>query len=115
MYDCSELVFRHQSVTVKRRRNYSIETCSRPDLVWMLKGALLFKGEDRANGSDMRLALHDLLSKMKDWSINYHGKVVCTSRLAHPLRARYNVFGVYAAWRSKYMLPAHICVLISQH
>eukprot|EP00953_Heterococcus_sp_UTEX-ZZ885_P001273 1199-Heterococcus_DN1.PRE.3 len=40
----------------------------------MLNDALLFKGEDRANSGDMRLALHDLLKPREDWTINDYGK-----------------------------------------
>jgi hypothetical protein len=63
---------------IKRKRNsteVSLTLPSRkPDLVWLVDGTLMFKGEDKTNDADMGIALAELRDKMKDWSSNYHGQ-----------------------------------------
>ena len=64
---------------IKRKRNCAESSLTvdrkRPDLIWLVEGTLLFKGEDKTIVSAMDDALQDLLSKMKHWSSNYHGEV----------------------------------------
>jgi hypothetical protein len=72
---------------IKRKRNCAESSLTvdrkRPDLIWLVEGTLLFKGEDKTSDSAMDDALQDLLSKMKHWSSNYHGEVrTLTSMIA---------------------------------
>lgn len=64
---------------IKRKRNCVESSLTvdrkRPDLIWLVEGTLLFKGEDKTSDSAMDDALQDLLCKMKYWSSNYHGEV----------------------------------------
>eukprot|EP00953_Heterococcus_sp_UTEX-ZZ885_P036821 18956-Heterococcus_DN1.PRE.3 len=79
LVDSSEFVFDLLSVDVTRRRSAAdislTSARQRPDLMWLLDDTLLFKGEDTAKSKDMPAALSDLLCKMKDWSVDYHGEL----------------------------------------
>jgi hypothetical protein len=63
---------------IKRKRNCAEMSLTvshkRPDLLWLVGGTLLFKGEDKTNDADMDVALGELTAKMKNWSSNYHGQ-----------------------------------------
>ena len=83
------MVCNRYQTTVKRKRNSTqasvTQHAKKPDLLWLVGGTLLFKGEVKTSDNDMGVALMELLSKMKDWSSNYHGQV-CTQLVQHSLR-----------------------------
>jgi hypothetical protein len=79
MVDSSDLVFELLGVDVTRRRCLADPSHTaarqRPDLMWLLDDTLLFKGENEARSTDMTAALTCLLTKMKNWSVNYLDQV----------------------------------------
>ena len=54
------------SATLKRMR---------PDFGLQVRSALLLKGEDKTAYTHMRVAEAELIEKMREWSVFYHGKV----------------------------------------
>lgn len=55
-----------ESATLKRKR---------PDLCITVSRALLFKGEDKTESTDLRKAIEELGTKMSNWGAAFHGEV----------------------------------------
>ena len=68
-------------LNLKRKRNEGKAsltlTAKRPDLCLLVRDALLFKGEDKTDESNLNQAVAELQRKMRRWSQSYHGKVIC--------------------------------------
>ncbi len=65
-------------VQLQRKRNSNEESATMrsfmPDLLVSFQGALLFKGEDMTESSEMSQAMSELTDKLKSW------KQLCTAR-----------------------------------
>ena len=66
-------------VSMKRYRDQAepslTQSSLRPDFGLLAANAMLFKGEDKTNATDLGAACADLLKKMSDWNTAYHGQV----------------------------------------
>jgi len=66
-------------VQLQRKRNSNEESATMrsfmPDLLVSFQGALLFKGEDMTESSEMSQAMSELTDKLKSWGAALHGKV----------------------------------------
>ena len=62
-------------------------TAKRPDLCLLVRDALLFKGEDKTDESNLKQAVAELKQKMRRWSQSYHGKVILSLCIGHALGA----------------------------
>ncbi|KAG5177707.1 hypothetical protein JKP88DRAFT_226426 [Tribonema minus] len=89
----SDWVARRFDTSLKRKRNCHEDSLTtgndRPDAVWSVDGAVLLKGEDKKLYKEMRTALGELVSKLAEWSNNYHGKVeylVCYALAANKVQ-----------------------------
>lgn len=67
-------------LNLKRKRNEGEASLTlsakRPDLCLLVRDALLFKGEDKTDESNLNQAVAELKQKMRRWSQSYHGKVI---------------------------------------
>jgi hypothetical protein len=64
---------------MRRKRNSTEDSLTskslRPDFLLLVLDSLLFKGEDKTNTKDLRVAVDELQSKLAGWSVAYHDKV----------------------------------------